>query len=996
LACCIGLALLVAAPSFSAPPAQASKPPAVVEAERLTQQFAALNKRHRRASAGERPEVAAELLETAKRRQALLGELIEGNPGEVLRLALPDRLGAGLPAQVQAYLEQRLELEGELKVLHVDYEDPRQSHPLYLLETGQGERFSIHFAAQPPALLSGSRIRARGLGLFGVQTRDSGETDGGMVLMDGQTSLELIEADGSDGSSDGTTTAAILPNTFGEQETLVLLVNFQDNPVEPYTVTQTWALIFGTVNDFYQENSNGQTWLAGDLSGYYTLPIDQTCDAFGMDSYVWQAAADDGIDIGSYRRLIYIFPKVSDCGWTGMGTVGGTPSRAWINGALELRTLGHELGHNLGLRHARALDCGSEIIGDNCISITYGDGFDIMGASGITGHFNVFNKELLGWLTSAAGEVITAEGDGVYLLEPYETIPAGLAKGLKVLRGIDSTSGQPLWYYLEYRQAEGFDSFLEGKPVTDGVLFHLGTEADADTSELLDMTPESIWYDLDDASLVSGSSYTDPEAGVTITTEWADADGAGVRISYIEPSCILSNPTLSLSPSESVWTEAGTSVSYSATVTNQDSIGCAASDFSVTAEPPAGWSADSASLNLSPGASGRVGLNITSDETAVDGFYDILIRALNSSDNHYQSDGTVTYVVDTPAPACVSASPLLSLSSLDGEPVEPGTPVSYSATLTNQDSSGCEAALFDVTASVPAGWLASSASLALDPSENSTVTLTVTSATTAAEGIYTIDINAQNLADGNYYSNATATYYVTTPVPACEAAAPLLALSSNTSTEVIAGTKVQYTGTLTNRDGSGCESTDFSLIADPPAGWIGDSTSVNLAPGAETPVALSITSPADTEAGLYPIRVHAKKNSDPSSGDSTLVSYRVAAPLNLAPLAVDDSMRLFDKKAVQLDVLANDSDPDGDALTVVQVSQGSQGSVQISADGSLLFTPNPNFKGSDSFEYTVSDGESTANATVSVTLVKNNEQWQGKYLTTDQHRSICWGAWSVI
>ncbi|NMU18512.1 peptidase M11, partial [Vibrio parahaemolyticus] len=101
----------------------------------------------------------------------------------------------------------------------------------------------------------------------------------------------------------------------------------------------------------------------------------------------------------------------------------------------------------------------------------------IMGTS--NGHFNAFNKEQLGWIKPSEQEVITVTNSGTYSLEPYETAPAGAAKGLRIKRGTDAASGQPLWYYIEYRQPIGFDSFLEGQTtITDGVVFHAVTGDD--------------------------------------------------------------------------------------------------------------------------------------------------------------------------------------------------------------------------------------------------------------------------------------------------------------------------------------------------------------------------------------------------------------------------------------------------------------------------------------------------------------------------------------
>jgi Bacterial Ig domain len=74
-------------------------------------------------------------------------------------------------------------------------------------------------------------------------------------------------------------------------------------------------------------------------------------------------------------------------------------------------------------------------------------------------------------------------------------------------------------------------------------------------------------------------------------------------------------------------------------------------------------------------------------------------------------------------------------------------------------------------------------------------------------------------------------------------------------------------------------------------------------------------------------------------------------------------------------VLANDSDPDGDSLTVTAVTQGTKGSVAIAGGGaSVTYTPLSRLWGSDSFTYTISDGHAhTATGTVNVTINQVDE-----------------------
>jgi hypothetical protein len=77
---------------------------------------------------------------------------------------------------------------------------------------------------------------------------------------------------------------------------------------------------------------------------------------------------------------------------------------------------------------------------------------------------------------------------------------------------------------------------------------------------------------------------------------------------------------------------------------------------------------------------------------------------------------------------------------------------------------------------------------------------------------------------------------------------------------------------------------------------------------------------------------------------------------------------------VNVAVLSNDSDPDGDTLSVVSVTQGAYGAVSINPDKTVKYAPAPNYFGSDSFNYTVDDGhggQSTANVQVTVNPVND-------------------------
>ena len=89
---------------------------------------------------------------------------------------------------------------------------------------------------------------------------------------------------------------------------------------------------------------------------------------------------------------------------------------------------------------------------------------------------------------------------------------------------------------------------------------------------------------------------------------------------------------------------------------------------------------------------------------------------------------------------------------------------------------------------------------------------------------------------------------------------------------------------------------------------------------------------------------------------------------NSAPVAVNDVASTNDKTAVLIAVLVNDTDEDGNTLTV-SAATAVQGTVSIEADQRLRYTPKAGFEGVDTISYTITDGlDGTATAVVSVTV----------------------------
>src|SRR4029077_4646998 len=106
--------------------------------------------------------------------------------------------------------------------------------------------------------------------------------------------------------------------------------------------------------------------------------------------------------------------------------------------------------------------------------------------------------------------------------------------------------------------------------------------------------------------------------------------------------------------------------------------------------------------------------------------------------------------------------------------------------------------------------------------------------------------------------------------------------------------------------------------------------------------------------------------------DVATVTVQISA-VNDPPVAGDDSKTIAeDSGAAVVSVLGNDSDVDGPSLSVTSKTNPLHGTLTL-VSGFLSYTPAANYSGSDSFDYTVSDGALTDTATVSITVTPVND-----------------------
>ncbi len=176
-----------------------------------------------------------------------------------------------------------------------------------------------------------------------------------------------------------------------------------------------------------------------------------------------------------------------------------------------------------------------------------------------------------------------------------------------------------------------------------------------------------------------------------------------------------------------------------------------------------------------------------------------------------------------------------------------------------------------------------------------------------------------------------------------------------------------------DNDGETITPLDVGAVFSDPDGDPLTFTATDLPPGLVIDPATGIISgtlePDASQGGPYALTV---TSTDPDGNTaSTTFDWAVANP---APVAEDNSASTQEDMPVIIGVLGNDSDVDGDALTVVGASDPANGSVAVNPDGSIMYTPEPGFNGTDTFTYTISDGNgglATATVTVSVGVVND-------------------------
>jgi hypothetical protein len=607
------------------------------------------------------------------------------------------------------------EVSGELTVLYADDFSHQRNERLYQLNDKSNHRqFQLRFEGEPPTdLRTGSKIKVRGKAKDQVL----------YLAADGTANVQTITA--------STTTAV-----SGDQKTLVMVTNFTDATVScaPGTIQN---LLFTdpanqSVDMLYREMSLNQVSFSGIVAGPFSIDYST---ASACNTSAWADAADaaakaSGIDLTQYARKVYVLPSNNSCGYSGLGQVGGIPSRAWVFRCDVADAYGHELGHNLGMGHAATL------------SYEYGDSSDLMGASGVgLRQINGPHREQMGWLPSDKIKLIAQGGN--YDLAPIEVDPASAVAPQTVKIAKPDTAE---YYYLSYRQPLGFDGSLTSGLVRGIAVHRYSGNGSAAKTYLLQ-------------TLADGQSFVDTVNGITVTQISHAAGYVTFNVQLNSGTCAPATPSVSFSPADQS-SSAGTTLNYTVSVTNRDSASCAQSVFSLANTLPAGWLAAFSpnSLVLAPGVTGTATLAVTSAASAAAGTYTVQANVADIATTGHTAGTSGSYTV---VAGCTRTPPMISFApaSQNGNA---GTTLNYTVSVTNRDSANCTASSFSLARVIPSGWAGTlgSSALLLSPGATGTTMLAVTSATSAAAGTYAVQVNATDTTSASHAASGSGSYAV--------------------------------------------------------------------------------------------------------------------------------------------------------------------------------------------------------------------------------------------
>jgi hypothetical protein len=301
------------------------------------------------------------------------------------------------------------------------------------------------------------------------------------------------------------------------------------------------------------------------------------------------------------------------------------------------------------------------------------------------------------------------------------------------------------------------------------------------------------------------SLSTEPAAnynfGVLATNTADTSFNTSVTGQYVTTSnCIYMPPTLTITPS-SQNTSGTTPVNYNFTITNNHSNACGWGLFRFSR------GTDDYNIVLTMNTNGELIpagksfsgiITATPNTNAKPGIHNFTLTTDVQDGSKVVNKFTVDY---TPSSSCVRANPTVTLTpSTQTGPA--GGSVNYSVSVTNQDSTNCTAATFNITSLIPPSLTGTMTpvTLTIPPKGNATASLKLTSVSTVPSATYSVTTKVSNAEDVSFNASVIAKY---TTVGGCVYAPPTITITP-TSQSTTGTQPVVYSFTITNNHSNDC------------------------------------------------------------------------------------------------------------------------------------------------------------------------------------------------
>lgn len=599
-----------------------------------TNQLLATLRQYERTPATQRTALVDQLAQLAAQRRDRMLALIEANPSIAALRVLPQSVRARLPAKAQEIVEQPVTIKGTVTAsISDDFQHGRAQTRLHVSDAA-GKRFELRVA---PA------TDREQLGWVGKRGAVAAMRFDQYLLVVDKRNVQLAAAGSTTTTTQTTTLSASTTTVQGVQNTLVVMLNFNDKAIE-CTPADLQSRLFGssgnTLDQGYRQSSGGLVSFAGTVAGPFNINYNSTgtCDYNGWATAANAAAQAAGFNPSNYNRVSYAMPRNANCGWLGLGAIGGSqPTPSWTQQCTSTGLFSHEIGHNLNFHHAATP------------TSEYGDSSDPMGGAQLV-QSNGANRVMAGWVSGTRLQDVSVGGS--YAISAVEsTTPSSP----QVLRLVKSDTAE--YYYISLRQPSGIDSNL-WTSYQNLVTVHKATG-----------TLPAYTYLL--ATLGAGQSWTDTVNGITVTSQGVSGSNASLSIAFGGATCTRQPPTLTASPASQDGAP-GTTLPYALTLQNNNSTACSNSTFNLAQAVPTGFTGSLAatSITLAPGATTTVGWSVTSASSTPDSVYTLDANATESAVSNaastHASDTVVSPIVVTPPPPTTSADttpPIVSITS---------------------------------------------------------------------------------------------------------------------------------------------------------------------------------------------------------------------------------------------------------------------------------------------------------------------------------------------